>query len=132
MTDYLDLLQYATVLLTWLPGGDWIITAAKWSVGALYVLWVIFLSVMTLFRARREGTLSKPALVLGSPVLVAGYALDIAGNVVMTIPMLELPREWFVTTRLKRHKYAQNFRGRIARWLAAHLLDPFDPRGRHV
>lgn len=132
MTDYLDILRYLSVLLDWLPGGDFVMLAVKWAVGILYGLWVIFLAVMALWRARREGTLSKPAMALGSPILLGGYALDIVGNVIMTIPMLELPREWFVTTRLKRHKYAQNFRGRIARWMAAHLLDPFDPRGRHI
>lgn len=132
MNDYLDILQYVTVLLNWLPGGDYLLTAAKWAIGLLWLLWGFFLAVMALWRARREGTLSKPAMVLGIPYMLGGYALDIVGNIIMTIPMLELPHEWFVTTRLKRHKYAQNFRGRIARWMAAHLLDPFDPRGTHV
>lgn len=29
-------------------------------------------------------------------------------------------------------KYDASWRGRVARWVAAHLLDAFDPDGKHI
>lgn len=34
--------------------------------------------------------------------------------------------------RLKRHKYDAGWRGQVARWVAAHLLDAFEPDGTHI
>lgn len=98
-----------------------------------YVLWGMYVLVMGLKRARDAGTLTPVAHALGLPILVAGYVLDFAVNVtVCTVLLAELPRETTVTARLKRHKNADNWRGRITRWVAAHLLDAFDPDGRHI
>lgn len=119
-----------TLILSFLSGA--IFAVAKgflWT----YVLWGLYVLVMGLKRARDEGTLSPFTRALGIPILVAGYALDFAVNVaVLTPAFLELPRETTVTARLKRHKNADDWRGRISRWVAAHLLDPFDPDGRHI
>ncbi len=58
---------------------------------------------------------------------------DTRDTLVATAKLLaELPRETTVTARLKRHKYATGWRGRVARWVAAHLLDAFDPDGKHI
>jgi len=46
--------------------------------------------------------------------------------------LLEFPRETTVTARLKRHAKEQGWRGAVARWVATHLLDAFDPDGRHI
>jgi heme O synthase-like polyprenyltransferase len=99
----------------------------------MYGLWVFYLAVMNLMRARDAGTLPKSAYVLGLPLLYFGLFLDFLANVtVMTIVMLEVPQEWVVTARLKRHYYQQTWRGTIARWMAGNLLDAFDPTGKHV
>lgn len=104
-----------------------------YGLAALYVLWPFYLAVMNLKRARDEGRLTKVAYVLGAPILYAGWALDIAVNcAVMTVILLELPRELTVTARLKRHANHYAWRGSIARWFALHLLDPYDPSGRHI
>ena len=104
-----------------------------YTVAALYVLWIFYLASMALIRARDAGTLSRIAYVLGVPILVVGYALDFAVNVFVCTPLfLEPPRDTTVTARLKRHVSKDDWRGRIARWLALHLLDAFDPSGRHI
>lgn len=104
-----------------------------YGLGASYALWILFLGVMNLKGARDAGTLGPIAYKLGVPILIAGYALDFAVNVVvLSVAMLEPPRETTVTARLKRHRDADDWRGRLSRWLAAHLLDPFDPDGRHI
>ena len=108
-------------------------TIALASLGATYALWVFFLAVMHLQERRDAGTLGPVAYKLGVPILVIGYALDFFVNVtVCTLLFLELPRETTVTARLKRHKYDAGWRGRVARWVAAHLLDAFDPDGKHI
>ena len=106
---------------------------AGFSVSGAYVLWIMFLAVMNLQRARDSGRLGPIAYKLGVPVLVAGYALDFAVNVtVCSVVFLEPPRETTVTARLKRHVMRIGWRADLAEWIAAHLLDPFDPSGRHV
>lgn len=105
---------------------------AAYVFGAAYLLWALYIIVMALQRARRDGTLSMPALILGAPLIVAGVALDAILNLtIMSAVMLERPKEWLVTARLKRHCGQPTWRGAIARWMCQNLLDTFDPDGRH-
>lgn len=99
----------------------------------LYALWVFFLAVMSLQRAKNAGTLTTTAKVFGYPVLFAGLLLDFIANItVMTILLVELPREGTVTRRLKRHNASSTgWRKAVAAW-AEPLLDPFDPSGDHI
>lgn len=101
--------------------------------GSIYALWIFYLAVMSLKRARDAGKMSPTATVLGYPVLLAGLLLDLTCNVlVMTLLLLELPREGTVTARLKRHALGTGWRRGVAIWFAANLLDTFDPSGKHV
>ena len=111
-------------------------SAALWclvGLGATYLLWVLYLAVMNLKRARDNKLLSRQAFVLGLPLLKIGLLLDVFVNIaVMTVLLLELPREWLVTTRLKRHnRTGTGWRQRLAAWFEP-LLDPFDPSGDHI
>jgi len=103
------------------------------ALGLFYATWLFYLAVMNLKRAKDAGTLSTTALVMGYPLLLIGLALDCLLNLtVMTVLLLELPKELLVTARLKRHAPEQTWRGSVARWLAKHLLDTFDPSGKHI
>jgi len=65
-------------------------------------------------------------------LFIIGYILDIAVNwFVMSVMLLELPKEFTVTKRLKRHKQKGGWRGKVAEWFEP-LLDPFDPSGNHI
>lgn len=99
----------------------------------IYVLWIFYLAVMALKRARDEKVLSTPALILGTPVLWIGLALDVLANVlVMTILLLEFPKEALVTSRLKRHILTgTGWRYTFSKWFCENLLDTFDPSGCH-
>lgn len=104
-----------------------------YTVAALYVLWIFYLASMALIRARDAGNITRPALVLGYPIVGLAVAIDIALNLtVFTALFLELPRERMITHRLRRHIDDAGWRGRLARWFAHNLLDTFDPSGRHV
>ena len=98
-----------------------------------WALWVLFLAVMNLKRARDDKVLPRFAWLPGVFTLYVGWLLDFLVNVVvLSVAMLEVPRELTVTARLKRHRDDTSWRGTFARWIAANLLDPFDPSGRHV
>ena len=101
--------------------------------GSTYALWILFIAVMGLKRARDAGLLTTTAKFLGYPVLIVGYLLDCFVNVtVMTLLLLEIPQELTVTARLKRHlNECDCWRKSIALW-AAPLLDPYDPSGKHL
>jgi hypothetical protein len=100
---------------------------------SVYLLWILYVAVMGIKRARDAGTISRTALALGYPVLFVGLALDALVNVcVFSFLMLEVPRELTVTARLTRHiEHGEGWRQALALWFASTLLDAFDPRGIH-
>ncbi len=102
------------------------------GLGSTYALWIFYLAVMNLKRAKDSGLLTKTAMALGYPVLIVGYLLDCFVNfTVMTVLLLEIPQETTVTSRLSRHNKGTGWRKAIAAW-AEPLLDPYDPSGDHI
>lgn len=105
-----------------------------YSALTLYVLWIFYLAVMNLYRAYDAKTITKTALYLGYPILAIGALLDLIVNVfIATVIFFELPRsgEWLTTKRLKRLKNDAGWRGKIANWTCANLLNSFDPHQNH-
>ena len=100
---------------------------------SVYALWIFYVAVMHLKRARDNGTLSRPALYLGYPVLMAGYVLDVFVQVVVaSVLFIDPPRDWTLTGRLKRYIAGpEGWREKVAVWMCSHLLNAFDPDGRH-
>lgn len=100
----------------------------------LYAVWFFYLAIMSLYRARKAGTLTPLATYLGYPIFVVGWALDFLGNMLPTSMLfLSLPRELLITARLQRYADGpDSWRRRLALWFASNLLDPFDPKGYHV
>ena len=66
--------------------------AVALAFGAAYTLWLFFLAVMALKRAKDAGTISPVALALGYPILLAGLAIDLAVNVLTIFVQLFLTR----------------------------------------
>lgn len=99
---------------------------------SFYILWVLYLAVMNLKRVKDADKLSRTALILGTPVLIFGLLIDLICNVLLSVPLLEMPRELTVTARLKRHnKDTSGWRKQVALWFEP-ILDPFDPSGDHI
>jgi hypothetical protein len=115
------------------PAASAALVAVLTGLAVTYALWIFYLAVMTLKRARVAGQLSPLAFALGVPVLKVGLVLDVLVNVlVMTVVLVEPPREWLVTTRLKRHnRVGRGWRYKFANW-CEQFLDPFDPSGDHI
>ena len=106
-----------------------------WALTVLYVLWLFYLAVMNLKRAKDAGTLTRTALFFGRPILFVGLLLDLVANLlVATVVFVDMPDELTVTARLKRYVREQpgTWRGRLAAWFAAEMLDTFDPSGKHI
>lgn len=99
---------------------------------AFYALWILYLAVMNLSRVKNMGKLTPLTTALGTPVLFTGYILDALVNwILMTVILLELPKEITVTSRLQRHNQSTGWRKKVAQWFEP-LLDPFDPSGDHI
>jgi hypothetical protein len=97
-----------------------------------HTLWFLFIGIMAMQRVSKAGQLTKTALYLGLPWLVLGFVLDVIGNMLISVPLLELPQEWTVSARLKRHiLFSKGWRFKFALWFVP-LLDPFDPSGHHI
>lgn len=104
------------------------------SFGLTYTLWLFYLAVMNLARAKHNGTLSKAALIFGTPILLVGYLVDFLTNIlVMTVVFVDWPEETTVTARLKRYAAGNDgWRKTFTLWFANDLLDTFDPSGKHI
>ena len=86
------------------------------------MLWVFYLAVMNLKRARDAGTLTKPALVLVNVVVASVLFLE--------PPHYQRPT---LSARLGYHlRYSSNWRYKLSLWIVRNLLDSFDPSGKHV
>lgn len=98
--------------------------------------WILYLAIMPLVRVK--DTVSIEAKVLAYPVVALGLLMDFLLNaVIATALFLEFPKykrgEWLFTGRVSRWNdtHHRGKRGRMARWICRHLLDPFDPKGHH-
>lgn len=103
------------------------------AVAVTYGLYVFYCAVMNIKRVRDMGKLTKLGMAFGYPTLIIGLVLDFLCNTfVMTVLFLELPKEFTVTSRLKRHNRSDDgWRTDLARWFEP-VLDPLDPSGDHV
>ena len=103
------------------------------SLATTYGLYVFYAAVMNIKRVRDAGKLTTLGKVFGYPTLVIGLILDLLVNwFVMTIVLLEVPRELTVTSRLKRHhKESTGYRLAVVKFFEP-VLDPLDPSGDHV
>lgn len=101
--------------------------------GSIYALWVMYLAVMALKKAREGGSLPVWANRLGMPLLMAGYLMDFLVNVfILSWLLLEPPKELLVTARLSRHiKADSGYRKVVATWICKNMLDFADPSGCH-
>ena len=111
-----------------------ILIYALFALLSMYVLWIFYLAVMNLKRARDNGSLTRVALFLGFPIAYLGLFIDFLVNVlILPVLFLDLPKEWLVTSRLIRYWDGEDgWRKDLAHWYAVNLLDTFDPSGKHI
>lgn len=97
------------------------------------VTWIFYLAVMALIPHRHS---LRPIAKAHAYLLVAvGLVLDVALNVIVgSVLFVEPPhpKRLLLTSRLSYHTTRDHgWRTRLALWVCSHLLDQFDPKGRH-
>jgi hypothetical protein len=112
---------------------EYVLYYLGWALGITYALYVFYAAVMNIQRVRDMGKLTWMGYVLGYPTLFIGLFLDLLVNwFVMTFILLELPREFTVTSRLKRHNQnSTGWRKAVVKFFEP-VLDPLDPSGDHI
>jgi len=99
----------------------------------LYLFFIMYVASMAIIRAHAEKKLNGLLWVLCLPFVAISILLDFINNlIVFTLLFAELPREWLVTERLKRHVKQHTIRGKVARYIGNVILDPFDHTGAHL
>ncbi len=137
ISTFTDLTSIVTSLSSLLPSASGISKFVSFGFlvtlfFSLYLLWLFFLASMVLIAAHKKGTLSKPAFILGVPVIGLGLLIDVAVNVLLSAVFFELPKEWTVSKRLSRYKAeASGWRYKVAKFVCENFLDTFDPSGCH-
>lgn len=107
--------------------------AALYVVAYLYAFWCAYILVMGVYRAHMTRRLVGVTRGLALPVVLIGYALDVAANLTIAVLLFaDPPREMLVTGRLIRYKAGPpGWRRSVAEYVCDNLLDPFDPRNDH-
>ncbi len=101
--------------------------------GLVWLTWLLYIAVMAMKRVKDAGKATIPMKVMGYPILLIGVLADVLLNVIVcSVLFAEMPKEWFVTTRLNRLNDGTDWRARLSNWIAVNLLDAFDPSGKHV
>lgn len=106
----------------------WLVLYVTSSVVSLFILWVMFVVVMTMRQLRDVGRLSPFMVNVGISISVIGLVWDVLCNIlIVSILFLEFPWEATVSARLRRLVGDKSWRGLLARWFATVTMNPFCP-----
>ena len=99
---------------------------------ALFVLcWILYLAIMNLaeHKDRLHPVAKFHAYFIILPV---GYVLDALLNLLVCSIFLRTPKDWLLTGTLKRMIATDDgWRCATSAWICEHLLNQFDPKGKH-
>ena len=97
---------------------------------SMFLLWMMFIVVMTMAQKRDAGLLQPFVLKTGYVLMYIGLLVDVYVQLfVAPIVFLEIPTEMTVSARLRRlvRGDATKWRTKLAIWFAAVLMNPFCP-----
>jgi hypothetical protein len=101
---------------------------------ALFVIcWVLYLAIMNIARVRDQ---LHPVAKFHAYciILPVGYIADAMLNLLVCAIFLRPPRDWLLTGTLQRIRFTEpvnSWRETVAAWICTHLLNQFDPKGKH-
>lgn len=115
------------------------LTWHEYAVVSLFVLWSALTTFYTLYLAAinvwdNRTQVSWWVVAISTPLLATMVVFDTIMNwTIFTVITLDLPREAFVTTRLKRYRaqFTNNWRKSFATFICTKILNPFDPTKHH-
>jgi hypothetical protein len=111
---------------------NWLWIAPLAFYGLFLATWVMYLAIMKL--AEHKDSLHPFAKFNAYLLLfVVGYPLDALFNVIASLVLFQrLPKHWLFTGTLKYWIASDDDRrAEHSAWICEHLLNPFDPKGRH-
>lgn len=111
--------------------GGWALLAAVGFYVAFLITWLLYLAIMNLADQR---AVMHPFVRFNAYLLLAiGYPVDAVFNVLASLVLFQRPpKAWLFTGTLKWWVGSDDARrSRWAALLCTHLLNPFDPKGRH-
>ena len=104
---------------------NWALIYLLATTAALFWTFVFLCAVLKLRDAREAGKLKGAPLIVRAfawITLLIGLLLDVALNLLLSIPLMEPPQEWLTTDRMKRLKHGGNdWQRACARWLCKQL-----------
>lgn len=99
---------------------------------AIFVIcWILYLAIMNLAEHRDK---LHPVAKFHAyfVILPVGYVVDALLNLLVCAIFMRVPRDWLLTGTLKRTIAADDgWRCATAAWICEHLLNQFDPKGKH-
>ena len=101
------------------------------SYAFVVLCWVLYIAIMSL--AQRFESLHPVAKFHAYCIILpVGYAFDFVLNLAVCAAFLRRPRDWLLTGTLKRTINTDDgLRSKAAAWICTHLLNAFDPKGKH-
>jgi hypothetical protein len=99
----------------------------------LWTFYGFYLACSALLRAHKEDKLTLSMKVLGYPILISGVLLDFIANItIFSILFLQIPKEFLVTSRLKKNlKVGKGWRYKFAKFICEQLLSNVDVDYNH-
>lgn len=99
---------------------------------ALVFAWVLYLATMNLLRVRHDLHPVAKFNAYGI-ILPVGLTVDFILNIgFCALVFHRIPRDWLLTGTLKRTINTDDgWRSKAAAWICTHLLNQFDPKGKH-
>jgi hypothetical protein len=101
---------------------------------AIFVIcWILYLAIMNISRVRRD---LHPFAKFNAYLIILpiGYVFDAALNLLACAIFMRIPRDFLLTGTLKRIQVMEpsgSWRETVAAWVCVHLLNQFDPKGKH-
>lgn len=105
------------------------------TVAAVYLFllagWLLYIAIMRLKERRDQlHPFAKANAYLA--LVLFGYPWDAVMNLLVCLAFLRVPRDWLLTGTLKRALATEvGWREATAAWICTHLLNQFDPSGKH-
>jgi len=103
------------------------ISTALAGIAWAYLLWVLFLAYLPL-KANWK-TLRLEVKIIGGAVIAVGLVVDVAFNLLASIPLREWPQEWTLSQRCGRLKRGTGWPAKVSIYLCEVWLDPFENGG---
>jgi hypothetical protein len=95
---------------------------------AVFILWVMFVIVMTMAQLRDAGRLSPLMINVGLTIAYVGLVWDVLCNIfIASVVFLEVPFEATVSARMRRLVTTVGWRADLAIWFAEVTMNPFCP-----